>query len=146
MFVHRYRVAFYDTDAMRVVHHANYIRIMECARVEWLRQLDLIKYHTPHGSHVWAITHVKVDFLKSAVFDDEIETVLEGRLVGARFQIRYALWVERLKAYVAVGETDLVPLVAETLQATRFPMEARERLRNLAWSDVWPPAAPPPRP
>ena len=28
-----YRVPFYDTDAMGIVHHANYVRYLELARV-----------------------------------------------------------------------------------------------------------------
>lgn len=31
----RYKVNFYDTDAMAVVHHANYIRWFEIGRVEF---------------------------------------------------------------------------------------------------------------
>ena len=32
--VAEYRVNFFDTDAMKVVHHANYIRWFEIGRVE----------------------------------------------------------------------------------------------------------------
>ena len=33
----RHHVNFYDTDAMAVVHHANYIRWFEIGRVDFLR-------------------------------------------------------------------------------------------------------------
>ena len=35
-----YRVPFYDTDAMAVVHHANYVRYLELARVRFLAEHD----------------------------------------------------------------------------------------------------------
>ena len=34
----KHRVNFYDTDAMAVVHHANYIRWFEEARVDLIEQ------------------------------------------------------------------------------------------------------------
>ncbi len=140
MYFHRYRVAFYDTDAMGVVHHSNYVRIMEVARVAWMRELGLMKFHIPEGAHVLGVTRLNVEFLRSSRFDDEILVCLEGRLNGARLEIRYALWLERIGEFVARGDTDLVPLVAARLVPTRFPIEMREPLRQLPWSEQWPPS------
>lgn len=145
MFTHRYHVQFFDTDAMGVVHHSNYVRIMEVGRVAWMKELGLMRFHIPHGPQVLGVTHLNVEFLKPCLFDDEITICLEGRLNGAVFEIRYALWLERLKAFVCYGETDLVPLSAETLVPTRFPVEMRTTLRALPWSETWPPTQPPPR-
>ncbi len=128
---------------MQVVHHSNYVRIMEVARVAWMRELGLMKFHIPHGAQVLGVTHLDVKFLKPALFDDEVCIGLEARLNGARLQIRYAMWLERLGAFIAIGETDLVPMVAATLVPTRFPLEMRERLRSLPWSDEWPMKSPP---
>ena len=36
-----HKVNFYDTDAMAVVHHANYIRWFEIGRVEFLREAGI---------------------------------------------------------------------------------------------------------
>ncbi|CAN5644636.1 hypothetical protein BH10BDE1_BH10BDE1_11780 [soil metagenome] len=143
MFFNRYRVQFYDTDAMGVVHHSNYVRIMEVARVEWMRELGLMKFHIPYGAQVLGVTRLNVSFLKPARFDDDVCVGLEGRLNGARLEIRYVLWLERLGQFVAVGETDLVPMVADKLVPTRFPIEMRASLRSLPWSSEWPPKSPP---
>ena len=37
----RHRVPFYETDAMAIVHHANYVRYFELARVVWLDEHDV---------------------------------------------------------------------------------------------------------
>lgn len=139
MYLHRYRVAFYDTDAMGVVHHSNYVRIMEVARVAWMRELGMMTFHIPEGPNVLGVTSLKVDFLRSCVFDDEILVALEGRLDGARLHIRYALWLERIGEFVALGHVDLVPLAAARLVPTRFPVDLRKQLRELPWSETWPP-------
>lgn len=140
MFVHRYRVAFYDTDAMGVAHHSNYVRMMEVARVAWMRELGVMPFHIPEGPNVLGVTKLNLEFLKPCIFDDEVLICLEGRLECARLQIRYALWLERLGCMVAKGETELVPMVASTLVPTRFPMELRENLRKTPWSLNWPPS------
>lgn len=35
------RVNYYETDKMGIVHHSNYIRYLEEARVFWLRELGM---------------------------------------------------------------------------------------------------------
>jgi acyl-CoA thioester hydrolase len=141
MFVHKYRVAFYDTDAMGVVHHSNYVRIMEVARVHWMRGLGLMDFHIPKGENVLGVTKLNVEFLRSCVFEDEIQVCLEGRLNGARLEIRYAMWLERISEFVALGQVDLVPMVASRLVPTRFPLPLRTTLRELPWSEQWPPTS-----
>ena len=37
----RHRVPFYETDAMGIVHHSNYVRYFELARVVWLDEHDV---------------------------------------------------------------------------------------------------------
>ena len=44
----RHRVNFYDTDAMAVVHHANYIRWFEIGRVEYLRSIGIYRLFQTH--------------------------------------------------------------------------------------------------
>lgn len=41
MFTYKRRVKFYETDGMRVVHHANYLHYFEEARVEYCAQAGL---------------------------------------------------------------------------------------------------------
>jgi acyl-CoA thioester hydrolase len=138
-----YRVAFFDTDAMGVVHHSNYIRIMEIARVEWMRSVGLMGVHIPFGELVFGVTKATVEYRKPAIFDDEIEVFLEGRLNGAVIELRYALWCRRLSEFIAYGATDLAPLVAGKLTPTRFPLSIRTQLREMPWSSEWPPEARP---
>lgn len=37
MWEYRRRVRYYETDRMGVVHHANYLRLVEDARMDWIR-------------------------------------------------------------------------------------------------------------
>ena len=66
----RHRVPFYKTDAMGVVHHSNFVRYFELARVAWLDEHD-----RPYARYVeedlhFATTRVEASYHKSARFDD----------------------------------------------------------------------------
>ena len=37
-----HRVPFFETDAMGIVHHANYVRYLELARVAWMDEIYAI--------------------------------------------------------------------------------------------------------
>ena len=43
MWEYRRRVRYYETDRMGVVHHSNYLRFLEDARMDWIRD-HIINY------------------------------------------------------------------------------------------------------
>ena len=53
-----YRVNFYDTDAMEVVHHENYIRWFELGRVAYLRRLGITLIALLYAGFVFPIKMV----------------------------------------------------------------------------------------
>lgn len=64
------RVRFCDTDMMGVVHHSNYIKYFELARIEYLRRrgLDYVSW-TNLGLHLPVIS-LQADYRKPAYLDD----------------------------------------------------------------------------
>ena len=65
-----YHVNFYDTDAMEVVHHSNYIRWFEIGRVEFLREAGITLGELMDDGIVFPITDVSAKFLSRGRFDD----------------------------------------------------------------------------
>ena len=65
------RVYYEDTDFGGIVYYANYLRFIERARSEWLRDLgiDQIKMRNERDA-VFVVTKLKVDYLLPAYFDD----------------------------------------------------------------------------
>lgn len=133
-----YRVQFFETDAMGVVHHSNYVRMMETARVSWLRELGMMELHLPNGPLVLAVTSLALEYLKPVRFDDDLRVRVQGCLKGSELITQYAIWCERMGSYSALGKVHLVPLNAETLKLTRFSLEWREKLRKQPFSERWP--------
>ena len=65
------RVYYEDTDLGGVVYYANYLRFIERARSEWIRDLgiDQIKMRNEEES-IFVVTKIKADYLSPAYFDD----------------------------------------------------------------------------
>ena len=87
-----YRVKFFDTDTMGVVHHSNYIRWFETGRVEFLRALNLSLNEMMNDGIVFPIIEVNAKFHSPARFDDVLEietTALE--LTRAKMKFSYAI-------------------------------------------------------
>ena len=149
-FSYQRRVAFYETDAMAVVHHSNYVRYLEDARVEWMRHSGLLKHHAPEGDFVFAVHELSVSYKRPLKFDDEIVISMQAKLDGVRIRIQYI--VEKVisaaaasddkssqsdRLLVATGKTVLIPLDNQFCPM-RLPPEAREIFKNSPWTDAWP--------
>lgn len=70
------RVYYEDTDAAGIVYHANYLKFMERARTEWLRQLGYDQQQLAREHQVgFVVRKMTIDFILPAKLDDEIEVV-----------------------------------------------------------------------
>ncbi len=135
----RHRVPFYETDAMGIVHHANFVRYLELARVAWMDAHDRpYREYVAEGLH-FATTRVEVDYRRSAAFDDvlEISTWLEW-VRGASLRMAYT--VQRGDEILAVGATEHA-MVGLDGRPRRIPRERRERLATQAPGPSEPPGA-----
>jgi acyl-CoA thioester hydrolase len=87
-----YRVPFYDTDAMGVVHHANYVRYLELARVRFLAEHDepYVRY-VERGIQV-VVTRVELQLRRATRFDEILRiTGWLERVRNASFSFGYQI-------------------------------------------------------
>jgi acyl-CoA thioester hydrolase len=70
---YRHTVAFYETDAMGIVHHSNYVRYLELARVQFMAEHDrpYLEY-VAQGYHM-PVTRIAVSYKKACRFADQID-------------------------------------------------------------------------
>ena len=67
------RIYYEDTDAGGVVYHTNYLKFMERARTEWLRNLGFEQDELREVDGViFAVRSVQVDYFMPAKFNDEL--------------------------------------------------------------------------
>ena len=78
--MHRFtlRVYYEDTDLAGIVYYANYLKFIERARSEWLRDLgvDQAGLKADQGV-VFAVRRIEADYLRPARYDDLL-TVASG--------------------------------------------------------------------
>ena len=73
------RVYYEDTDAGGVVFYANYLKFMERARTEWLRELGVSQQELSEEKRlVFVVTGLSIDYKAPARLDDllSIESVV----------------------------------------------------------------------
>jgi acyl-CoA thioester hydrolase len=136
------RILYADTDAMGVVYHGSYIRYLEHARIEYLRERGTVYADVERDGYAVPVTELDVRYTAPARFDDVL--TLRAMLIEqtrARLRFAYRVSVEpgdrvgldrRLNVLVATtGHCCLNP---RTGRPVAFPrhlfdllVEARER-------------------
>ena len=72
------RVYYEDTDLAGIVYYANYLKFIERARTEWVRELGVDQGTLKsEAGIVFAVRRVEVEYLRPARFDDVIEVETE---------------------------------------------------------------------
>lgn len=105
----RDRVRFVETDLMGVVHHSNYLRWFEMARVEYLRRANVLLPELIASGIVFPITDVHCQYRQSAHFDEQIR--IEAELVDfsrAKLCFSYKIRREADDVLLAEGSTQNV--------------------------------------
>lgn len=63
------RVYYEDTDAGGIVYNANYLKFLERARTEWLRQLGVEQNHLLQLDVAFVVRHIDIEFRNAARFN-----------------------------------------------------------------------------
>lgn len=134
-FCYERRIHYYETDAMGVVHHANHLRLIEEARVAWLKDRKLGSVHYPHANWHLAVTSSGVQYLKPMLFDQLVRVEVQVKREGIRMFFRYAVFCNQ--ELLSTAETVHVPL-NEKLKPVKIPQELIEGLEKEPWIETWP--------
>lgn len=87
----KHTVQYYETDAMKIAHHANYVKWMEEARLAFLKSIGFDwKYAESTYGIMIPVLHTSVDYKYMLRFDEEV--VIECKLVkynGVKMEFAY---------------------------------------------------------
>jgi acyl-CoA thioester hydrolase len=126
--VHRFqtRVYYEDTDLAGIVYYANYLKFIERARSEWVRELGIDqKTLKADTGVVFAVRRLVADYLRAAVYDDLLEVRTAPKSVtAARIVLAQSVW--RGEEALFEAEVTLVCLNAKGA-ASRLPEVLRSR-------------------
>lgn len=90
---YQHQAKYYETDQMGIIHHSNYIRWFEEARIDFMNQIGLTYKKLEAQGIISPVLAVSCDYRKMMYFDDiaSIEvTVTEYS--GVRFSVEYKIY------------------------------------------------------
>ncbi|PYC48035.1 tol-pal system-associated acyl-CoA thioesterase [Litorivita pollutaquae] len=121
------RVYYEDTDMAGIVYYANYLKYIERARSDWVRDLGIDQNQMREAEGlVFAVRRVEADYLMPAKFDDELQvTTSMGQVTGARLVLEQQ--VLRDGALLFSAQVTLVVINAAG-HAARLPANIRRRV------------------
>ncbi len=103
--MYRHIVQYYETDMMGVTHHSNYIRFMEEARIQYLKELGLDYLRLEQDGIISPIVHVEFDYRKATTFGDLIEiNVYPGEFTGIKLTLHYEMH-NRMGELIGTGKS-----------------------------------------
>lgn len=101
-----HQVQYYETDRMGITHHSNYIRWMEEARVDFLRQIGWGYDRLEAMGIVSPVTAVSCKYLASTTFADRVSITLSVESFnGVTLCLGYAM-VKADGVQVCTGRTE----------------------------------------
>ena len=125
---HRFpvRVYYEDTDLAGIVYYANYLKFIERARSEWVRDLGIDQVEMKQDGLVFAVRRVEADYHSPARYDDElvVETTMQTGS-GVRLVVR-----QDVKRGEELLFSALVTIICMTAQGAvaRLPAVIRQSL------------------
>ena len=124
------RVYYEDTDAGGVVYYANYLRFMERARTECLREMGYEQDVLREYGILFAVKHVDIDYHRPALFNQSLEvlsTITNMKRVSIIFQQR----VMHEQNCLTEASVKVVCLDEATFKPRAIPETMREGLQGV---------------
>ncbi|UWR27270.1 tol-pal system-associated acyl-CoA thioesterase [Sulfitobacter sp. S223] len=117
------RVYYEDTDMAGIVYYANYLRYIERARSDWVREVGIDQLAMKEAGVVFAVRRVEADYVTPARFDDvlEVRTTLDS-LSPARMVMMQEVWRNDVLIFTAKV---LIVCIGASGKPVRLPAECR---------------------
>lgn len=117
------RVYYEDTDMAGIVYYANYLRYIERARSDWVRDVGIDQLAMKEAGVVFAVRRVEADYVTPARFDDilEVRTTLVS-LSAAKMVMAQEVWRGETLVFSAKV---LIVCIGASGKPVRLPAECR---------------------
>lgn len=130
------RVYYEDTDAGGVVYYANYLRFMERARTEWLRNLGFEQDElAQQDGVVFAVRSASLEFIKAARFNDMLQVDTTVTATG-KVSVTFRQMIMREDELICSGDVRLACVDAIRFTPKPVPAAVAARIKNTATEDM----------
>ena len=126
-----FRVRYSETDQMGFVHHSNYLKYFEMARIEWLNSIGYSYKKLEEEGIVMPVLTADLKFKKPCFFDDLLTVHLFiNEIPKTRIFFKYMI-TNQLKNKVAYGNTSLAFLDTKKRIPIRCPKIFIDSIQSL---------------
>lgn len=95
---------YYETDQMGIIHHSNYIRWFEEARLDALEQIGLSYSEMEKNGILIPVLEISCQYQKTVSYNDEIEIQLHlSNFKGVKFDFTYEIFNVKTGELVTTG-------------------------------------------
>ena len=114
-------VRYVETDQMNFVHHSNYLKYFEVARIEWLNKVGISYAQMEKDGIMMPVISASLNFKKPLYFGDAFKvTVNLKNLPKATLEFDYLI-VNHKNIVICTGNTTLAFLSTKTQNPIRCP-------------------------
>ena len=104
--LYEHRVSYYETDQMGIVHHSNYIRWFEDARVDFLEQVGFSYKKMEDMGVMIIVLGASCEYKNPARFGDRIVVIPKiTEFNGFKMTVSYRVINKEDGSLLAIGET-----------------------------------------
>lgn len=92
MNTYKHNVHYYETDRMGITHHSNYIRWMEEARIDFLKQIGWDYARLEESGIISPVVGIDCQYKANTTFSDEIYIQVKvAEFRGVRLKLAYIM-------------------------------------------------------
>ena len=114
-------IRYYETDQMGFVHHSNYLRYFELARIEWISSLGLSYQKMEERGYLMPVIKANVDFKRPLIFGNSFRVKIQSKEIPkVKFELTYEIILDE-DIIIAKGSTTLAFLSSNNLKVVRCP-------------------------
>ena len=115
------KVRYHETDQMGIVHHSNYLKFFEFARIEWLEKLWMPYEEIERNKIILPVVNCELKYLKPLVFGDSFKVEVHcSKKPTSSIEFSYKIFNSRGEK-TTEGITLLAFLNSETMRPVRCP-------------------------
>ena len=114
-------IRYYETDQMGFVHHSNYLRYFELARIEWISSLGFSYQKMEERGYLMPVINANIEFKRPLTFGNSFRVKIQSKEIPkVKFELIYEIILDK-DITVARGSTILAFLSSHNLKPVRCP-------------------------
>ena len=114
-------IRYYETDQMGFVHHSNYLRYFELARIEWISSLGFSYQKMEERGYLMPVINANIEFKRPLTFGNSFRVKIQFKEIPkVKFELIYEIILDK-DIIIARGSTILAFLSSHNLKPVRCP-------------------------